>query len=81
MTRRSTSNKITSVRQIGNVDLMLDGIDVALRVRANRVSPERVSSGAGKKLGKNEKGLLASVEQDSVNLRGFSEPNPLVGRP
>ena len=35
--------KITGVLQIGNVDLMLEGIEEALRVRVNRVAPELVS--------------------------------------
>jgi ferric-dicitrate binding protein FerR (iron transport regulator) len=41
------SKKITGVLQIGNVDLMLEGIEGALGVRVNRVSPELVSLSAG----------------------------------
>jgi ferric-dicitrate binding protein FerR (iron transport regulator) len=37
------SKKITGVLQIGNVDPMLEGIDGALGVQVNRVSPEFVS--------------------------------------
>jgi len=40
------SKKITSVLQIGNVDLMLEGIEEALGVPVNRVSPELVSLSA-----------------------------------
>ena len=40
------SEKITGVLQIGKVGVMLEGIEGALGVRVNRVSPELVSLSA-----------------------------------
>lgn len=56
-------------RRIGNVDLMLEGIEGALCVRVNRVSPELVSPSAGR----NPHGTRCMSNNPIRNLLIFKE--------